>query len=371
MNNGGMNNIADQRSQSAFVFPTAEPTTGPALLGPPLQRGPDPIQVSSTTSVPNVQYSPGLAPGLAAPMEDPNLIDSMGSVHSTRSVPNMEYTPGLAPGVSAPMDPRLVQSIGSVPTMAARQVEVPQVPVQPEFVQLYSERPVYPPAGSFQYNTGGAMQPQRLLPQPQYSQQVVGQYKAAPRGFGGYSPTWSYGLFECCSPLQCLAAFCCPCLVTYELFSTAVPFELAGFGCFAAAGSAMMMTVLVYCLYLFSFSLLFYVLMLSAIVGIKKKLALEENDCLTCFKICCCFCCYQIQILRQMELVGWPTAVTKQEQVQYGVQYGTMPSSEAFQQPYQPSAYLQPHTLGCAPPQQQALMYRSIQQPTYGQALTR
>lgn len=122
---------------------------------------------------------------------------------------------------------------------------------------------------------------------------------------------WKYSMFAYCKPAQCCILFCFPCCITYEMIWLSAPFEMVGFGCIALQESALLLTCMIWILGILTMGLLSQCILFSVVTGIKKKLSISEDHLTTCAKLCCCLCCYQVQIVRQGEEVGLPIQVTR------------------------------------------------------------
>lgn len=124
---------------------------------------------------------------------------------------------------------------------------------------------------------------------------------------------WHFNLCHPCTPIQCCCGMFCPWVMTLEMIAYAAPFELQGFGCIVTRESAVLLTVVAWFSWFSSFGLFFLLIMLSIAAGIKKKLLIKESMLQTTCKICCCWSCFQIQLLRQCEYVtttvGMPIGV--------------------------------------------------------------
>lgn len=122
---------------------------------------------------------------------------------------------------------------------------------------------------------------------------------------------WRFSMFRPCTPMQCCCSLCCPWIMTLEMIAYAAPFELVGLGCTVTRESAIFVTLLAWGLWFSSFGVFFLFFMLSITVGIKKKLMINEGLVRSFLKICCCWSCFQVQMLRECE-VGFPVGVAEQ-----------------------------------------------------------
>jgi len=88
------------------------------------------------------------------------------------------------------------------------------------------------------------------------------------------------GLFGCCGSSSCCMGFCCPCIALGRVNQ-----KIDGLGGFLGG-----------CIGYFLFMIVADVMLYLAAQKVAKKSRIDESPVKSFLKVCCCHCCYLIQI---------------------------------------------------------------------------